>query len=262
MSIDAAGAESRASFSQEGSTVWLTMTRPEKANALDRKMVERLHLLLDQAEASPSARALVIGGSGKNFCAGADLAQLRDGGAEGLRQFLGLFQEFTLRLEQSHLLTVAAVHGAARAGGLELALACDMVVACRSATFGDAHLANGILPGGGATARLPRCIGWNRAKWMILSAEPIAAEVAREWGLVLEVVNDADLRGAASRLAESYVRADPVVIRRVKGLLGMTREQGLQASLAAEVTTLEAHYHSHTMRQGLEKLLQRGRRES
>jgi len=258
MTPDAIDPESRAHISQSESVVWLTLARPTKANAVDTAMVKELHRLLDDVESRKSARALIMTGAGRNFCGGADLAELAAGGADHLRIFLESFQAVTHRLERSHLLTVAAVHGAARAGGLELALACDVIVAARSATFGDGHLANGLLPGGGSSVRLPRCIGWNRAKWMILSAAAIGAELARDWGLVLEVFEDAGLHDGALRVAHSFARMDSSAIRRAKGLLATAGNQSLEAHMRAEITALEAHCHTEAMRSGIESFLRKG----
>lgn len=252
MTPDVIAPEGRAGISQSESVVWLTLNRPAKANAVDMSMVKELHRLLDDAESRDSARVLIMTGAGRNFCGGADLAELATGGADHLRVFLETFQAITNRLERSHLLTIAAVHGAARAGGLELALACDVVVAARSATFGDGHLANGLLPGGGSSARLPRCIGWNRAKWMILSAAAIGAEQARDWGLVLEVFEDAKLHEDALRVAGSFARIDPGTLRRAKVLLATAGNQSMDANMRAEITTLEAHSHTAAMRSGIE----------
>jgi enoyl-CoA hydratase/carnithine racemase len=257
MTSDAIDPGSRAGISQSESVVWLTLNRPAKANAIDMSMVKELHRLLDDAEARDSARVLIMTGAGRNFCGGADLAELAAGGADHLRIFLESFQAITHRLERSHLLTVAAVHGAARAGGLELVLACDVVVAARSATFGDGHLANGLLPGGGSSARLPRCIGWNRAKWMILSAAAIGAERACDWGLVLEVFEDARLHEGALRVAHSFAPIDTSTLRRAKVLLATAGNQSLDASMRAEITALEAHCHTEAMRSGIEAFLRK-----
>ncbi|MER8479284.1 enoyl-CoA hydratase/isomerase family protein [Mesorhizobium sp. M1163] len=242
-----------------GSTVWVTLSRPEKANALDVATLEALLTTLDAAERTPEARVLVLSGAGRNFCAGADLMALRAGGPEGIRHLLELIKDFTTRLERSRLTVVAAVHGAARAGGLELTLACDVVLAARSATFGDAHLANGLLPGGGSTARLPRTVGWQRAKWLILSAASIDAVTACDWGLVFEVVEDGDLNSAVRRLADRLTHIDSATVQRAKRLLSMVGEQPLSASLEAEITTLEAHCHSTAFRHGIDRFLCGGR---
>lgn len=253
-------ADCRASVELAGPIAWLTLTRADKANALDRRMIDRLLTLLDEIETSPQAKALIIRGDGRNFCAGADLDEFLAGGADRLRPFLERLCELTNRLEHSHLVTIAAVHGAVRAGGLELALACDAVVAARSATFGDAHLAHNLLPGGGSSVRLPRCVGWNRAKWLILSAEAIDARTARDWGLALEVLEDADLEAGAERCANALTRASPATVRRAKRQLAMVSEQPHSAALESEIASLEAHYHSESLQSGVRDFLSRRKR--
>ena len=250
-------ANCRARVEFTGSVAWLILSRAEKANALDSRMVARLASLLDEAEASTEARALVICGEGRNFCAGADLDEFLSAGAARVRQFLERLQNLMTRLERSHLVTIAAVHGAARAGGLELALACDVIVAARSATFGDAHLARDLLPGGGSSVRLPRCIGWNRAKWLMLSAAAISADMARDWGLALEVLDDADLRSGTERCAKALTRGSPATVQRVKRQLAMVAEQPQSASLESEIASLEAHYHSEALQSGVRDFLKR-----
>jgi enoyl-CoA hydratase/carnithine racemase len=242
---------------KRGAVVKLTLCRPEKANALNTSTVAELLDTLTRVEQDESARILIFAGAGRNFCAGADLAELLGGGSDGVRKFLTMVRELLMRLERSQLISIAAVHGAARAGGLELGLACDVILAARSSTFGDAHAANGLIPGGGSTARLPRAIGWQRAKWLILSGAPINASTALEWGLVFDVVDDRDLENRAGTLASSFLGVDSEVIRRAKGLLAMVSEQPLSASLDAEITALQAHYSSAAFQAGIARFLHR-----
>jgi enoyl-CoA hydratase/carnithine racemase len=243
-----------------GPIVWVTLSRPEKANALDWETLAQLHDILVQSERDKSVRALIFSGAGRNFCAGADLAELLNGGSHGVRRFLHLLRRFLLGLERSHLISIAAVHGAARAGGLELALACDIILAARSASFGDAHVANGILPGGGSTVRLPRAIGWQRAKWLILSGAAIDAKTAREWGLAFDVVDDAGLMDSAQLVAEGLIQANTEVLGHAKHLLAGVGERSLSASLEIEIATFETHYHSEAFQSGVTRFLKRPKR--
>ena len=242
---------------QVGTTLWVRLARPEKANALNRATVTSLLEIVAEAEREGTIRLLILTGMGHVFCAGADLAEILAGGSEGLRELLSLIRELTGRIERSPIIVVAAVNGAARAGGLELVLACDAVVAGQSASFGDAHLANGILPGGGSTARLPRVIGWQRAKWLILSGSSIDAVTATDWGLVHKVVPDDELAAAAQDIGELLHPSDGRTTQRAKQLLAMTSEQPLAASLEAEIATLEAHYHSVAFQSGIKTFLER-----
>lgn len=241
----------------DGRIAWITLSRPERANALNSETLELIVEAIDKAEATPGVEAIILHGSGPHFCAGADLNELFGNGPGGVRKLLDLFRQVTVRIEQSHLIVAAAVHGAARAGGIEISLACDIVIAGKSATFGDAHLSKGLLPGGGSTVRLPRAIGWQRAKWMILSAESIDAQTARDWGLAFDVVDDADLLAAAERHVLAMTRGDTASIRRAKRLLSMVGEQNFSDGLEAEIATLEEHWKSESFQRGVGAFLSR-----
>ncbi len=241
----------------EGKIAWIRLSRPERANALNVETLELMLDAIDKAEATPGIEGVVLHGSGAHFCAGADLNELLGNGPEGVRTLLNLFREVTLRIERSHLVVAVAVHGAARAGGIEIALASDVVIAAKSATFGDAHLSKGLLPGGGSTVRLHRAIGWSRAKWMILSAEAIDAETALEWGLALEVVDDSDLLIAAERRVLSMTRGDTESMGRVKVLLSEVDELNFSQGLEAEIATLEKHWQSDLFQRGVGEFLSR-----
>lgn len=242
---------------RDGKIVWIRLSRPERANALNAETLELMLDAIDKAEATPGVEGIVLHGSGTHFCAGADLNELLGNGPEGVRNLLNLFRDVTLRIERSHLVVAVAVHGAARAGGIEIALACDVVVAGRSATFGDAHLSKGLLPGGGSTVRLHRAIGWQRAKWMILSAEAIDANTALEWGLALEVVDDSDLLLAAERRVLAMTRGDTESMGRVKLLLSEVDELDFSQGLESEIATLETHWQSDSFQRGVGEFLSR-----
>ncbi|CAN7679836.1 enoyl-CoA hydratase/isomerase family protein [Neorhizobium sp. LjRoot104] len=241
----------------DGRIAWITLSRPERANALDSETLELILDALERAEATPGVEAIILHGSGQHFCAGADLNELLGNGPGGVRKLLDLFRQVTIRIEQSHLVVAAAVHGAARAGGIEISLACDIVIAAKSATFGDAHLSKGLLPGGGSTVRLPRAIGWQRAKWLILSAESIDAQTARDWGLAFDVVDDADLLAAAERHLLAMTHGDTESMRRAKMLLSMVDEQNFSDGLEAEIATLEEHWKSESFQSGVGAFLSR-----
>lgn len=247
------------SLERMGEILWVTLSRAEKANALSLPLVEALLAMLDGAEAQADLRAIIIRGAGANFCGGADLAELLQEGPGGIRRLMDRLRTLLLRFERSPLAVVAAVHGAARAGGLELVLACDAIVACETASFGDAHLANNLLPAGGETARLPRAIGWQRAKWMILSAEPISAATALDWGLLVEVTDQAHLWAAAEGAARTLARVDDGTFERAKQLVAEAPRRGFDDLLEAEILALLAHAETPAFQAGLESFLSRKR---
>lgn len=250
-------AESGISVARHGSTVWATLTRPHKANALDMRMLMELQQLLSQSEDDTTVRALIFTGAGRHFCSGADLDELLSGGSPGIRIFMDIFRTLLNGLERSHLITIASVNGAARAGGLELALACDVIIASQSATLGDAHVHNGLLPAGGSTVRLPRSVGWQRARWLLLSGASIDAATAREWGLVLQVVSDGDLIERTEETSRALISSNFNVLGKAKALLANVSEQPMRDSLEAEIATLEAHYHSYEFQAGIRGFLRR-----
>lgn len=203
-----------------GPVLWARISRPEHGNACDAEVMEGLERWCTEAATEP-VRAAVLTGSGASFCAGADLREavrLIDD-REGLLAFLGRGRDLVAAIEAVPVPTVAAVNGAAFAGGLELALACDIRLAAASARLGDRHLAAGQIPGWGSSALLPRAIGQAAAALLLLEAEPVAAERAESIGLVAEVLPDAELEARAEALAASLAGRDPGATARLLRLV-------------------------------------------
>ncbi|MGP1615366.1 MAG: enoyl-CoA hydratase/isomerase family protein, partial [Pollutimonas bauzanensis] len=153
----------------------IALNRPKSFNAVTFEMLDHLNRVLDQEERNPAVRTIVLTGAGQGFCAGADLKDLKkrteglsdSEAAEANGKFSAEFGRFLARLESFPKPVVAAVNGVAVAGGLEILLCCDLIIAARSARIGDAHSNYGLLPGGGATARLPRRVGVSLAKYLL-----------------------------------------------------------------------------------------------
>jgi enoyl-CoA hydratase len=234
--------------------MWVTLNRPAALNAITPEVVKGLDVALDRALADPDIRAVVLTGTGRAFCAGADLKYVKETtqGDEGaVAAFLESVLALMGRLESFPRPVIAAVNGLALAGGLELVLCCDLVLAARSAKLGDAHANFGLLPGGGSSVRLPRKIGPTRAKYLLYTGEFVPAEQLREAGLVNEVVDDADLLAAAGRLVARLRTKSPLVLRRMKALVDDGLEQPIETALRLELLASEVHAHSHDMKEGL-----------
>ncbi len=173
---------------QRGPALWVTLNRPAALNSLSLALAEELAAAIEAAEADATVRACILTGAGRAFCAGADLLAIGDGtGGQTLAERLNLFlpplgQAFN-RIETSRLPIIAAVNGLTLAGGLELVLCCDLVIAAHPARFGDAHANYGLLPGGGGSVRLPRKIGEARAKHLMMTGGTISAAEMKEAGL-------------------------------------------------------------------------------
>lgn len=234
--------------------LWLTLNRPAALNSITPGMVSRLREALAAAQDDDSVRAIVLTGSGRAFCAGADLKHVREtasGDPRAVARFLDTVLALMAELEQSPRPTIAAINGLALAGGLELVLCCDLVVAARSARLGDAHANFGLLPGGGSSVRLPRKIGPTRAKYLLYTGEFLPAEDFVAAGLVNQVVDDDDLLAAAGRIVARLRNKSPLVLRRMKALVDDGLEQPVETALRLELLASEVHAHSHDMQEGL-----------
>jgi 2-(1,2-epoxy-1,2-dihydrophenyl)acetyl-CoA isomerase len=200
-------------------TVWLD--RPEHGNALDRATVESLHLALDDAESH--THALVVRARGSAFCAGADVREalmLLDAEPVALLGFFDRARDFMARLVSSPVVSVAVVQGLAAAGGLELATACDIIVATPQARFADRHLRHGFLPAFGATTLLPDKIGERHARAMLLAGVEHDVTSARRIGLVDVTVDDND---GIERFISRLDALDTAAVRGVKNIGGRGR---------------------------------------
>lgn len=236
-----------------GGAVWLTLNRPDALNALTPAIIAGIEEGLDLAEAD-DIRAVVLTGTGRAFCAGADLKFVRSqtgGDDAAIARFLHSVLGTMNRLEACPRPVIAALNGLALAGGLELVLCCDLVLAARSAKIGDAHANFGLLPGGGGSVRLPRKIGPTRAKYLLYTGEFVPAESLVEAGLVNEVVEDADLVPAVERLVAKLAVKSPLVLRRMKALVDDGLEQPMATALRLELLASELHAKSEDMQEGL-----------
>ncbi|MFM0479575.1 enoyl-CoA hydratase/isomerase family protein [Paraburkholderia strydomiana] len=232
--------------------IWLTLNRPEAMNSISPAVVQGLMHGLDLATTSNEVRAVVLCGTGRAFCAGADLKFVRStGDADGVGSFLGDFLVLLNRLEAFPKPVIAAVNGMALAGGLEMVLCCDLVVAARSAQFGDAHANYGLLPGGGGSVRLPRKIGPTRAKYLMFTGEFVSAGHMKLAGLVNEIVDDPALLEAVGALAASIAAKSPLGLARMKALVDDGLQQPHETALRQELLMSALHEQSHDMHEGL-----------
>jgi enoyl-CoA hydratase len=146
---------------------------------------------------------------------------------------------------------IAAVRGWAMAGGLEIVLCCDLVIAGESARFGDAHANYGLLPGGGSSVRLPRRIGPMRARELMFTGDWFGAAAMKEAGLVTRIVPDTEVETVAGLLAAQLASRSPAGLRRMKSLLLHATERGRDEALAAEQREWALHARSLDLREGL-----------
>jgi 2-(1,2-epoxy-1,2-dihydrophenyl)acetyl-CoA isomerase len=215
----------------------ITLNRPDKLNAFNDAMHHALREAIGDAEADESCRALLLTGAGRGFCTGQDLSDrlAKSGGSV----VLGGAQEayynpLVRKLRSLPFPVVAAVNGVAAGAGANIALACDIVMAARSANFIQSFARVGLVPDCGGTWFLPRLVGSARAKSLTLLAEPLSAEKAEQWGLIWKCVDDAALASEAHKLCEHFASAPTQGLALIKQALNASPGNSLDAQLDLE----------------------------
>jgi enoyl-CoA hydratase/carnithine racemase len=216
----------------DGHVALLRIDRPEARNALSPELMEQLAGELERLDPDPEVRCVVIAGSEKVFAAGADIKAMSERSfAEALRHPAASFWR---RLAAIKTPMIAAVSGYALGGGCELALACDMIVAAESATFGQPEITLGIIPGGGGTQRLARVLGKQRAMEYVLTGKRFDAETARTMGLVNQVAKKGKWLEEALALAQTVAARPPIAARLAKQAVLVAEETALSPGIENE----------------------------
>jgi 2-(1,2-epoxy-1,2-dihydrophenyl)acetyl-CoA isomerase len=228
----------------------VTMNRPAKLNAYSETMVHEMLTALADARDDDAIRAVIITGSGRGFCSGGDIGRdfrypvrYRGHALESMlemRENMHALIRFLYRFDKP---VIAAVNGAAVAGGLTLALACDFRIAAESARLGDTSLKFGLIPDEGGAYFFPRAMGMDHALKMSLYSEIYSAQRALELGLVTEVVEDAELMPAAHARALALAEGPPIAIRLTKRMMYKQQTMELDNALEdAAMATLASNY--------------------
>jgi enoyl-CoA hydratase/carnithine racemase len=233
---------------------WITLNRPKEMNAISLKMLDELEAAFDHCLSNDAIRAIVLTGSGPAFCAGADLngflASMR-ATKVGEKDFLDRIGDVFGLLRRIPKPVIAALNGATLAGGLELAMCCDIIFAAESAKIGDAHANFGVFPGAGGTAILPKKIGINRAKYLLFTGTFLSAAELERYGLVNRVIPDNMLMEEVENFIKILVLKSPLVLRRMKEVANASLDQNQDASLRHEMLELRQHLRSYDLEEGL-----------
>jgi 2-(1,2-epoxy-1,2-dihydrophenyl)acetyl-CoA isomerase len=239
----------------EGGIHRITMYRPEVMNALNRAMRQEL---LQALIAGHSARVIVLEGTGRGFCSGQDLADAQGLEAAGFEAILNEEYVPMIRaITEAPVPVIAAVNGAAVGAGANLALACDLVIACESAVFIQAFIRIGLIPDAGGTSFLPRRVGLQRAMGAALLAEPVTARQAVEWGMIWEAVPDDRFAEVVAARAAKLAAGPTGAYAALKQALRGAFDQPLEAQLAVEARLQGQCGASADFREGVAAFLEK-----
>jgi 2-(1,2-epoxy-1,2-dihydrophenyl)acetyl-CoA isomerase len=215
----------------------ITLNRPQRLNAFNDAMQQALAAAIVEAEHDKTCRALLLTGAGRAFSSGQDLNErITPSGevivpGEALEKY---YNPLVRKLRALPFPVVAAVNGTAAGAACNIALACDIVLAARSATFLQAFARLGLVPDAGGTWLLPRLVGQARARGLALLAEPLPAEKAEAWGLIWKVVDDAALMSEAEKLCEHFATAPTFGLGLIKRALDASEDNDLAKQLDLE----------------------------
>nr|WSZ16469.1 enoyl-CoA hydratase-related protein [Streptomyces canus] len=245
----------------DGQVSYITLNRPEVLNALTPGQRDLVVELLDRASADPDVRAVVLTGTGRGFCAGADLR-----GASGAGERVAGDVARTLRLGAQSLIAavldcekpvIAAVNGTAAGLGAHLAFACDLVLAAESAKFVEVFVRRGLVPDGGGAYLLPRLIGPRRAKELMFFGEALTAREAERLGLVNRVLEDEELTKTAREWAERLAAGPTRALALTKQLVNASLDTDRATAFAAEAAAQEINMTTQDAQEGVASFVER-----
>jgi enoyl-CoA hydratase len=233
-------------------TVLVTLNRPASVNAMNTQMGHDLLAVFDGFCATPNAqRCIVLTGAGKVFCGGGDLKQ-RNGMTDEQWQDQHLLFERAIRaIIGCPVPIVAAVNGAAYAGGMEMSLCCDFIYASETARFALTEVTLGIMPGAGGTQNLPRAVGSRRAKEILLTGKPITVGQAFEWGMVNRICKPETLLAEALETAATIAGNAPISTRQIKQSVNVGANMDLHSAMMFEIEAYNRMVPTEDRREGI-----------
>lgn len=234
-----------------------TINRPP-ANALSRALIQDVNGLLDQVENDSAVRVIVLHGEGRFFSAGADIKEFTTvSSGEEFSQLAANGQEVFERLERFSKPIIAAIHGAALGGGLELAMACHIRIVTEQAKLGLPELQLGLLPGFAGTQRLPRYVGMPKAAEMLLTSEPITGEEAVRYGLANKAYSDEELLPKTLELANKIAKKGPIAVKAALGMLQYSKPSSYYEGVKAESNSFGEVFVTQDAQEGIQAFLEK-----
>lgn len=247
---------------QKKNVLILKLNRPDKFNSFNREMALQLISELDKAEKNKEVRAIVITGEGKAFCAGQDLSEAMDPNGPGIKKIVEEhYNPIILKIRHIEKPVIAAVNGVAAGAGANIALACDIVFAAKSASFIQAFSKIGLVPDSGGTFTLPRLVGFNLASALMITGDKATAEEALQYGMVYKVYDDAVLLSQALVNADHVAAMPTKAIGLTKRLLNKTYSNTLEQQLNFEKDLQVESAGSYDYNEGVKAFLEKRKPE-
>ncbi|RMG58671.1 MAG: crotonase [Deltaproteobacteria bacterium] len=247
---------------KEGAVAFVTVNRPEALNAINGDVIDDLTSAITELNGDDAVRVIVITGAGeKSFVAGADIKHMSTLSPVEVFEFVRKGQELTFLMEKSPKVIIAMVNGYALGGGCELAMACDLIIASDRAIFGQPEVNLGIIPGMGGTQRLPRLVGRNLAKELVLTGDHISAQRAYEMGLVNRVVPHDQLREETLKIANKIASKAPFAIYTAKRSINQGLNCSLEDGCYLELTNFALGFSTEDSREGMKAFIEKRKPE-
>jgi len=250
------------SLQKEKGVATITLNRPEKLNSFNVEMHEELREAVDDVAADDESRALLLTGAGRGFCAGQDLADRAVAGNDGVAPNLSTSVEkyyipLIRRLTNLPMPVICALNGVAAGAGASIAVACDIVIAARSASFILSFSKIGLVPDSGSSWHFSRAIGLPRAKALAMLGNKLPAEQAEKWGLIYQVVDDELLMGEANKLAEHLARQPTEALANIKRLVHSSFDYSIQEQLERERAAMQHLGCSYDYQEGVAAFMEK-----
>lgn len=243
-------------FSVDNGIGILTISRPEALNALNVEVINELSEFVNHLD-THEVRSLIITGEGKAFVAGADITAFKSMAASEAKELAHKGQALFTKLEELEIPVIAAVNGFALGGGLELALACDFIIASEKAKMGLPEVGLGLIPGYGGTQRLARNVGKGIAKAITLSGDMFAADQMMAWGLVVEIAESESLMDAAKSWAEKISAKGPQALTFAKQAIQQGFDKEITDGFRLEAELFAKCFETQDQKEGVSAFLEK-----
>ena len=237
----------------------IRINRPDALNALHPDTHRQIQHALLEIDTDPEVRAVIITGTGRAFCTGADLKHISTlvGRPQDIVAYGQLFHDTNYIIEHMTKVVIAMVNGLCLAGGLELMEACDLAYASEDARIGDQHAAFGLIPTGGGSQRLPRLIPLRKAKELLFTGDWLTAKEAEQWGLINKAVPADKLEETVMEMANKLKERSPMASKFIKYSVNRGMQVDLYSGVELEKSASMAHFHTEDSKEGIAAFMEK-----